>query len=96
MLLISKFKIKGHSMEPLLKNREKILVSEIPYLFKKPQPNDVVVVKLENNLILVKRIIKIVNGKYFVLGDNKKDSMDGRSFGNLSRKQILGKMIYKF
>lgn len=82
-------------MEPLIKNGEKILVSEIPYLFKKPQLNDVVVVKVENNLILVKRIIKISNGKHFVLGDNKKDSKDSRSFGNLSRKQILGKMIFK-
>ena len=82
-------------MEPLIKNGEKIFASYIPYLFKKPKLNDVVVVKLENNSVLIKRIIKISNGKYFVLGDNKKDSIDSRKFGNLFRKQILGKMIYK-
>lgn len=95
MLFLSKFKATGHSMEPLIKNGEKIIVSSIPYLFESPKINDIVVVRLKDDLILIKRIIKIVNGKYFLLGDNKKDSMDSRSFGNLSRKQILGKMIYK-
>lgn len=82
-------------MEPSIRNGEKIIASYIPYLFKTPKINDIVIVRLKDNLILVKRIIQISNGKYFVLGDNKKDSLDGRSFGNLSRKQILGKMIFK-
>ena len=43
MLLLSKFKISGHSMEPTFKNGDKILATNIFYLFKSPKVNDIVV-----------------------------------------------------
>ena len=81
-------------MEPEIKNEQQVLISNLPYLFQKPQINDIVA--FENGKdILIKRIKKINNGKIFVLGDNLKDSLDSRNFGLISFNKILGKVIYK-
>lgn len=94
MLLLQKYKISGHSMEPILKNKDSILVSGLLYLFKKPKINDIVAFVYKDK-VLVKRIVKITNEKYFLAGDNNKDSFDSREFGFVSKNQILGKIIYK-
>jgi nickel-type superoxide dismutase maturation protease len=95
MLLLARFKIIGHSMEPQIENGEAVLVSSIPYWFKIPKIHDIVAFKDSANKILIKRIIKTQNGKYFVQGDNKNDSLDSRRFGYISRKKIIGEVIYK-
>jgi len=94
MLLLSKFKVSGHSMEPTIKNNDTVLVSGIVYLFKNPKANDIVAFADKKNLINIKRIAKANGEKFFVEGDNKKDSFDSRNFGQILKKQILGKVIY--
>jgi len=79
-------------MEPTIKNGERVFVSNIPYLFLKPKVGDLVGFKKEKK-VFIKRIIKIDRGKYFVKGDNKKDSMDSRKMGWVDRREILGKVI---
>lgn len=83
-------------MEPLIKNGNAVLVSGIFYLFKNPKVNDVIAFKNFAGKILIKRILKKESGKFFVEGDNKKDSLDSRKFGKISKDRILGKMFYKF
>lgn len=95
MLLLVRFKIIGHSMQPKIKDGQSVLVSEIPYLFKKPQINDIVAFKENHGKVLVKRISEIKNGKYFIRGDNKKDSLDSRKFGTITRDQIIGEIMFK-
>lgn len=96
MLLISRFKIQGHSMEPTILDGETVLVSSIPYLFSKPKINDIVAFrKKKTGKIFIKRIADIDKGKYFVKGDNEKDSVDSRSFGWIDKKEIIGKVIYR-
>lgn len=82
-------------MEPQIKNGETVLVSKFPYWFKSPRINDIVAFKDSVGKILVKRIIKIQNGKYSVLGDNKKDSLDSRQFGDITKDKIIGEIIFK-
>ena len=94
-MLLARFKISGHSMAPKLDNQDSVLASSIYYWFYDPRINDIVVFSY-NKSILIKRIVEIKNGKYFLLGDNKKDSFDGRKFGFITRDQILGKVFYKF
>lgn len=95
MLLLSKFKVLGHSMEPHIKNNSMVLVSGIPYIFKSPKVNDIVVFRDNGRKIMIKRIMDNNKNKYFVEGDNKNDSLDSRKFGSISRKQIVGQVIYK-
>ena len=95
MFLLSKFRISGHSMEPTIKNNQFILISKIPYFFSEPDVKEIVAFK-KNQKVLVKRIIKRTGNKYFLAGDNSKDSLDSRSFGFVSKNDILGKVIYLF
>lgn len=95
MLLLSRFKISGHSMEPLIKFDEFVLASSLPYVFKNPQKGDIIVFKDKTRKTLIKRIIRIKGENYFVLGDNRRDSLDSRKFGWILRREILGKIIAK-
>ena len=92
-MLLSRFTIVGHSMEPALLAGDSVLVSSVPFLFVKPKMGDIIAFKKEGK-IFIKRIIKKDEKKYFVKGDNKKDSLDSRRFGWVERKEIVGKVIY--
>jgi len=82
-------------MLPTLRNGETVLINRLIYIFTKPNIGDIVAVKDPGDRkILIKRIVKISSRKYFVEGDNKEHSTDSRRFGMLSRKDIIGKMIY--
>ena len=80
-------------MEPTLSEGDVVLISSLPYIFKNPKVGDVIILKRQKYII--KRIIKEDRGKFFVEGDNKKESTDSKNFGWISRKEILGKVIFK-
>lgn len=81
-------------MEPQIKNGNLVLVSNIIYLFKSPKVGDIIAFKNFDGKILIKKITKKENEKYFVEGLNEKDSLDSNKFGMISRDKILGKVIY--
>lgn len=85
----SRFTVYGSSMFPALKDGQEILAWR---WFYHPKKGDIIVI-YKNGRELVKRIIKIEKAGYFVEGDNKDSSTDSRSFGPLSRSQIIGKVI---
>jgi len=91
---ILKFKIAGHSMSPTLDDRQIVLVNRFYFFFKKPQVNDIIAANI-NGKIFIKRITKIKINNYFLSGDNKKDSIDSRKFGMISKRNIIGKVIFK-
>jgi nickel-type superoxide dismutase maturation protease len=93
MLLLTKFRITGHSMEPTIKSKQMVLASGLFYLFKKPRIGDIVAFR-EKDKVFIKRIQRVVRDKYFLTGDNREDSLDSRKFGFISQEQILGKIIY--
>lgn len=78
-------------MSPFLKSGDIVLVSK----FGKVKPGDVVVFKIKN-AVYVKRIEKKKENKYFLIGDNKKESIDSRKFGWIDKKDIIGKVIVNF
>ncbi len=82
-------------MEPTIKNQQHVLISKIPYFFSEPSVKEIVAFK-KNQKILVKRIVRKTGDKYFLAGDNSKDSLDSRSFGFILKNDILGKVIYLF
>lgn len=91
-MLLAHFIISGHSMEPTLLDSKSVLISNIPFLLSKPKIGDITAFK-KNKKIFVKRIAKINGEKYFVKGDNSKDSLE---IGWIGRKEIIGKVIGKF
>lgn len=93
-MLLRKFKILGHSMEPAFKNGDIVIASNIPYIFRKPKVKDVIAALVKEK-IYIKRVKNINNGKYFIEGDNKRDSIDSKKLGSINKKQILGKIVYK-
>jgi len=94
-MLLSRFKITGHSMEPFLLNSQTVLASSIPFIFSKPKVGDVVVFRYQNKHF-IKRISKIKGDSLFLKGDNKEDSLDSKKFGWIDRKNIFGKIFFKF
>lgn len=85
-------------MSPFLQSGENILVSKIAYLFRRPKIDDVIIVqnpKDREENYLVKRIVKMKDTKLYVLGDNRKESIDSRRFGWIHGKNIVGKMVSK-
>ena len=54
--------------------------------------NDIVIVQMDEKLI-IKRIFSKDEVGIFLLGDNLQESVDSRSFGRVSEKQIMGKVI---
>ena len=86
------FTVSGSSMLPTLKSGQDILCFNWAYLFYGPKVGDIVVIR-KNGKDMVKRIQKVHDREYFVEGDNNEGSTDSRSFGTVSRTEIIGKVI---
>ncbi len=82
-------------MEPKINDGEHVIATNIPFILKKLKTNDIIVFK-KYGQYFVKKIFRITKGEYFVIGENKNDSLDSRRFGAISFKDICGKVIYKF
>jgi signal peptidase I len=94
--LLKRFIVKGHSMEPLFKEGDRIVINTFAYLFSKPKLDDVVAFQTESQrgTILLKKIDRYLgDGEYFVVGVNRNDSRDSRYFGAIKEGQILGKYL---
>ncbi|HSX10065.1 MAG TPA: signal peptidase I [Candidatus Saccharimonadales bacterium] len=93
---IIKFHVEGKSMVPTIQQGDSVLVNRMSYLFRSPNVDDIIALyDPRDRKILIKRIIKIEKGKYFVQGDNKNSSTDSRVFGMIGRVDIIGKIIRK-
>ncbi len=93
MIPLFKFKIEGSSMSPTFESGDVVLVNRLSYLFGKPKIGDLVV--LRKNKYIIKRISKIKENQFFVIGDNERESTDSRSFGWIKKKEIIGKVMFK-
>ncbi len=80
-------------MTPTLNNGQFILMDpEPPSILE----GDVVICQHPHqDLDMVKRVMLIEEGRFFVQGDNTKSSSDSRQFGWLTREHIVGKVVSK-
>ena len=79
-------------MEPKISNGSFFIASGIPYKFGKPKIGDIILFK-DSGETIVKKIVKIEKGKYTISGENKFDS---KKFNSITKKDILGKIIFNF
>lgn len=89
-LLLQRFTVYGNSMVPTLKHGQDVLVR---CWFYQPKAGDMVVIKKDGKE-MIKRIQRVSGQKYFVVGDNKKESTDSRRFGLIDKSEIAGKVIF--
>lgn len=94
MILLSKFRISGHSMIPTYYPHDEVLISSLPYIFSKPKVGEIIVFQ-KGKLALIKRIKKITKNGLIVEGDNRGDSLKSSEMGVVLPKQVIGKVIVK-
>ena len=97
--LRQRFCVTGFSMFPILKPGDEVLVDTKAYHHFAPEIGDMVVAEHPHRQEL--KIIKWVafvdeKGDCFLVGENKEESTDSRSFGLVNRKRIIGKVKSKF
>jgi signal peptidase I len=72
-------------MVPTLKPADSVLAIR----FLHGRPGDIVIAK-HKSLLIIKRVASVKNGRYFLLGDNPRQSLDSRHFGAIPKEDIVG------
>lgn len=86
------FRVAGDSMLPALKKDDLVLIDPSARI----ETGDIVLARhpFKQSVKIIKRIREILPGeRYFLVGDNPSESTDSRSFGAISAKDILGKVV---
>jgi nickel-type superoxide dismutase maturation protease len=92
--MLKLLKIVGDSLTPAYKHGDFVLVSKIPFLFRRPSPGDVIAFHQPGYGVLIKRIQSVnIDGGLDVLG-SRPESVDSRVFGSVNQKDIVGKVVW--
>lgn len=93
--MVKLLKVSGASLEPDYQDGDFVLISKIPIIFKYARAGDVIVFHHEVYGTLIKRIERFVpeQNAYYVLGTHQ-DSIDSRLIGLVSKKDVVGKVIW--
>ncbi|HSW96280.1 MAG TPA: nickel-type superoxide dismutase maturation protease [Candidatus Saccharimonadales bacterium] len=86
------YTVSGNSMLPKYKSGDTVVVQRI--LFRLKKNNVVILTHPQTGRLLLKRIKDIKQKKYFVIGDNEKESTDSHSFGWVNGQNIIGKVLF--
>ena len=87
MLPVYQLRVVGKSMEPTIHDGQTVLLNRCAYILFSPEIHDVVALKdPRDKKIIIKRVTKIQDDRYFVMGDNTTFSTDSRKFGMIEKK----------
>jgi signal peptidase I len=97
---------QGHSMEPVIKNGNVLVISRLRYGLRlpwqqnylirwaQPKPGEIVIFYTPAGEIAVKRITHLTEwGNFYAEGDNSLTSYDSRSYGFIPVDNIIGKVL---
>lgn len=86
--------VEGPSMLPVLAPGDRVVAVRTPVLdvgdlvaFADPE---------QDGRVLVKRVVRLEALSVFVEGDNASASRDSRHFGAVSRRRVLGRVVYRY
>jgi len=86
------FRVEGNSMEPALEEGDSVFIEPSKHF----RAGDIVLANhpFKKSVKILKRIENVtLDGSYFLVGDNKSESTDSRSFGSIPAKEIIGKAV---
>lgn len=92
--MLKLFRIEGSSLFPILRENDLVLCIKI-FSFTNIKLNNLVLFNHEKEGMMIKRVHKINNNSYFLIGENA-FSIDSRNFGEVKKSNLLYKVIYKF
>lgn len=87
--------VTGPSMVPTLHHGDRLLV----HYGAPPRPGGVAVLRhpLQQDLLIVKRLVERRDGGWWVLGDNQAaEAVDSRSFGTVPTELVLGQVRARY
>jgi nickel-type superoxide dismutase maturation protease len=91
--MIRFLKVTGRSLEPRYREGDFVLVFKIPFSLTFYRPGDVVVFRHPLYGTLIKKFDHLADGELFVVG-SAPESTDSRSFGTISKRAVIGKVIW--
>lgn len=92
-------RVTGNSMLPLLRPGDLVLVDPLAYRARCPMAGEIVIARHPHQpaLKLIKRVQSVLpDGSCFLLSENSPEGTDSRTFGAVSKAQILGKVTCRF
>lgn len=92
-------RITGHSMEPVLRPGDHVLVRALSRDEPPPAPGELVWVRhpTRSELLMVKRVRAVLpDGRIELRGDQPDHSTDSRKFGPVGRDAVLGVVTWRF
>ncbi len=91
--MIRFIKVTGNSLSPEFQGGDYVMVITCPFFAFKT--GDTIVFRHPAYGLLIKKIKTVESDKIQVIG-NHPDSVDSRQFGPIGRKDILGKVVWRF
>jgi nickel-type superoxide dismutase maturation protease len=87
--------VEGPSMVPALRHGDQLLV-DVRAVRRPPRPGDVVVVRLPERPLSVKRVVRVDDvGALWLEGDNPFGSTDSRDLGAVAAAAVLGRVVLR-
>ena len=105
LFLVQPVRVVGASMNPTLQNNEFVLAEKITFKFEPFKKDEIVIFEhpKQKGIHVIKRIEglpnSVINGitipedAYYMLGDNKENSVDSRTWGAVDKKFIVGRAV---
>lgn len=81
--------VEGESMQPTIADGSIVVFNRLEKTY---EANDIVIAQADGQQI-IKRIQSIDEEEVFLIGDNREESLDSRSFGTVNMEAIRGRVI---